>query len=166
MVPGLRGTSSPDALELSSACPIRLPRCSQPSAFVNGTRCRTRVPLHIELTPSEINLIAARLKGKVEVQRQGKCVRVPGMEEFLADFASEASVAVSPHPGEVGREPGEEVATSPYPGEVGGEPAQEVAASPHPGEVGSEPALKVSTIADVREEEEEEDENRETHFKR
>ena len=46
---------------------------------------------------------------------------------------------------------------------MGGEPAQKVATSLQPGEVGSEPALEVTATANI---EEEEDENRDTHFKK
>ena len=50
------------------------------------------------------------------------------------------------------------MAASPHTGEVGSRPT-----SPHPGEVGSEPAAKISTTANIGEEEEE-DEDRDTHF--
>ena len=86
-------------------------------------------PSSYKVNSTEISLIVVSLKGKVEAQRQEKCIRVLGIEEFLADVASEASVAASPHPGEVGNEPAQEVTVSPHPGEVGREPAQEVAAT-------------------------------------
>jgi len=88
------------------------------------------------------------LGGKLEALREGKCVQVPGLEEFIADFGSEASVVASP-----------------YPSKVDNEPTQEVVVSSDPGEVGSEHAQEVSTIVDIEEEEEEEDENYDTHFK-
>ena len=69
------------------------------------------------------------------------------MEEFLADYVSEASVAASPHAEKVGIKTGEETATS-----------------PHLGEVSSELVLEVVVTIDIREEEEE-DEDHGTHFK-
>ena len=57
-----------------------------------------------------MKLIATSLKGKVEEQRQGKRVRVPGLDESLADAGSEASVAASPCLGEVSSELAQEVA--------------------------------------------------------
>ena len=56
------------------------------------------------------------------------------------------------------------MAVSPHIGKVDIELAQEVAASPQPCEVGNEPAPKVIATADI-EEEKEEDENRDIHFK-
>ena len=70
------------------------------------------------------------------------------MEEFLADYIRESSVAASPRAEEAGIRTGEETTTS-----------------PHPGEVGSEPALEVVSIIGIREEEEEEEEDRDTNFK-
>ena len=46
-------------------------------------------------------------KGRRE--KQGTQVRVPCMEEFLAETESETLVATSPHLGEVGSEPAQEV---------------------------------------------------------
>ena len=82
-------------------------------------------------------------------QRKGKHVRVLCIEKFLADYIYEALMAASPRIDEVGIGASKEAAMSPYTGEVSSEPTPEVAAT-----------------ADVGEEEEEEDENRETHFKR
>ena len=48
---------------------------------------------------------------------------------------------------------------------MGSGPAQKVTVSPHPVEVGSEPAQEVTATADTEEGEEEEKENRDTHFK-
>ena len=108
--------------------------------------------------------IAARLRAKGAKQQQGKRAQVPGLVEYLVDVGSEASITTSLHSGEEGSDPSQEVVASPHPDEMGTEPAQEVVASPHPGEVGREPVSKVVATADI--EEEEEDENRDTHFKR
>ena len=48
-------------------------------------------------------------EGKAEEQKHGKRVRVPGMEEFLVEAGSEASVAESPRLGKMGNEPAQEV---------------------------------------------------------
>jgi len=108
----------------------------------------TRPPTY-RVNSSGTTLIVARLKGKAVEQQKRKCVRAPGMEEFITDYASENLVAVNSRAEEVGIGAGEETTTS-----------------PHPGEVGGEPALKVVAIAGIREKEEEEDEDRDTHFKR
>jgi len=57
------------------------------------------------------------------------------------------------------------IATSPDPSEVGNERAQKVVASPRLGEVGSEPAEKVAATADIKEMEEEEEEYPNIYFK-
>jgi len=74
-------------------------------------------PSLYKVNSTRISLIAARLKGKVEAQRQRKHVRVPGREEFLADVAREALVVMSPHLGEVGSEPAQEVIAADTPEE-------------------------------------------------
>jgi len=53
----------------------------------------------------KVKWIAHRLRGKVEEQKHGKRVWVPGLEEFLAEAESETSVAANPCIGEVGGEP-------------------------------------------------------------
>jgi len=69
-------------------------------------------PSSYKINSTRIKLIAACLREKVDEQRQGKRVWVPCLDEFLADVGSEASVAVSPHLGEVGSEPPPEVAAT------------------------------------------------------
>ena len=103
-------------------------------------------PSSYKVNSSGINLITTQLRGKVVEHQKEKRVRVPGIEEFLADVGSDASMAASPRPGEVDTEL-----------------SKKVAASPKPCEVGSEPTLEVAAIADI---EEKEDENCDTHFKR
>jgi len=112
MVPWFGGTSSLDIQKISSTCLTRLLRYLQALAFCQWYKVSNTRPSSHKVNSTEISLIAAHLKGKVEAHRQGKHVRVPGLEEFLADIASEASVVTSPHPVEVGSEPAQEVAAT------------------------------------------------------
>ena len=54
------------------------------------------IHLRIRLTPTGIKWIAVRLKGKAN-QKQGKRVRVPGTDEFLAETGGETSILASLH---------------------------------------------------------------------
>ena len=53
-------------------------------------------PLGFTVNNSGVKLISQRLKRKVSEKREGKRVRVPGIEEFVAVDDSEASDAESP----------------------------------------------------------------------
>ena len=53
-------------------------------------------PLGFKANSSGVKLISQRLKQKVSERREGRRVRVPGMEEFVAVDDSEASDAESP----------------------------------------------------------------------
>jgi len=101
-----------------------------------------------KINSTRIKVIAVYLKAKGAEKKQRKRVQVSGLVEYLTNVVSKASVAASPDLGE-----------------VGGEPAQEVAANLHLEEMGSKPTQKVTATANIEKEEEEEDKNRDTHFK-
>jgi len=123
--------------------PHRTPILLTTLTFCQRYNTSNTIPPMYKVNSFGITLNATRLTGKVAEQRKGKHVRVLCIEEFLVDYICEALMAASPRTDEVGIRASKEAAMSPYTGEVSSEPTPEVAAT-----------------ADVGEEEEEEDENR------
>ena len=76
--------------------PLRTPNLLMTLSFCQWYATSNSTPLGFNANSSGVKLISQRLKRKVSEKREGKRVRVPGMEEFVAVDDSEASDAESP----------------------------------------------------------------------
>ena len=76
--------------------PLRAPNLLMTLCFCQWYATSNSTPLGFKANSSGVKLISQRLKRKVSERREGKRVRVPGIEEFVAVDDSEASDAESP----------------------------------------------------------------------
>ena len=76
--------------------PLRTPNLLTTLSFCQWYATSNSTPLGFTVNNSGVKLISQRLKRKVSEKREGKRVRVPGIEEFVTVDDSEASDAESP----------------------------------------------------------------------